>query len=71
MTQILPIPCNSCIHRIDDTTCRAFPKGIPEDIRVWGDPHNKPTTSQDNKIVWEFAPGTEPEYEDWKAFQEA
>ena len=71
MTEQLPIVCNSCLHRLTNTTCNAFPKGIPEDIRVWGDPHNTPTASQANKIVWEFAPGTEQEFQDWKNFQEA
>lgn len=71
MTQNLPIPCNSCGNRVSDMTCLAFPKLIPEEIRVWGDAHNKPTPNQENEIVWEFAPGTEPEFEEWKAFQEA
>lgn len=71
MTQILPTPCDSCINRKTDTECLAFPKGIPEEIRVWGDAHFKPTATQGNEIVWEFAPGTEPEFEDWKAFKEA
>jgi hypothetical protein len=69
--EILPIACDSCKNRISLTTCLAFPKGIPDDIKVWGSPHNTPTTSQANKIVWEFAPGTEPEFEAWKEFVEA
>lgn len=70
MTQKLPVVCDSCIHRLTDSTCEAFPKGIPDQFILDGEAHTTPTKSQGNKIVWKFAPGTEPEFEDWKAFQE-
>ena len=70
MTQVNPAACDSCANRVTTGTCLAFPQGIPDNILVWGEPHNSPTTSQKNKIVWEFAPVTEQEFEQWKAFVE-
>jgi hypothetical protein len=70
MTQILPSPCGSCIHRVGITKCRAFPQGIPEDIRVWGDAHNQPRPGQRNTVVWGFKRGTEEKFQDWKEVQE-
>jgi hypothetical protein len=69
--QTMPSSCNSCIHRISDNTCDAFPDLIPDQFILDGEPHTTPIPSQKNKIVWEFAPGTELEFEDWKKFQEA
>lgn len=69
--QIVPSACDSCIHRISDSTCDAFPDGIPEQFILGREAHTTPTKEQKNAIVWEFAPGTEPEFEDWKNFQEA
>jgi len=71
VSQNLPSICDSCIHRISDSTCDAFQEGIPERFILDGGSHTTPTKSQKNTIVWEFAPGTEPEFEDWKNFQEA
>ena len=70
MTENLPIICDSCLHRRTLSTCDAFPALIPEEILVWGDPHTSPTATQGNEIVWEFAPGTEPEFDTWKNFRE-
>jgi hypothetical protein len=70
MTTKLPVACDSCIRRLTDTTCQAFPEEIPDDILVWGEPHNTPTKGQKNTIVWEFAPGTEGEFQDWKESRE-
>lgn len=69
--QQVPSVCDSCIHRISDGTCDAFPGGIPEQFILDAEPHTTPTTSQKNKIVWEFAPGTETEFQDWKEYREA
>jgi len=69
--QQLPSVCNSCIHRRNETTCDAFPDGIPDEFLTWGEAHTTPTKSQKNQIVWEFAPGTETEFQDWKEFVEA
>jgi hypothetical protein len=70
MSHSLPIECNSCIHRLTNSSCRAFSQ-IPEDIVVWAAPHDKPTPSQKNEIVWQFKPGKESELEDWKSLQNA
>jgi len=69
--QTLPIVCNSCIHRLSAGTCEAFPKGIPEEFLIDAKPHTTPTSGQKNAIVWEFAPGTETEFQDWKDLVEA
>jgi hypothetical protein len=69
--QTLPSQCDSCANRINNTTCLAFPQGIPEDFLLWANSHNTPTKSQKNAIVWEFAPGTEQEFQTWKDLVEA
>jgi len=35
--------------------CKAFPKGIPEDISYGDNKHTKPIKNQKNKIVYEKA----------------
>lgn len=71
MTQRMPTPCDSCLHRRSDTTCAAFPQAIPEDVVVWGDNHAVVREGQKNAIVWTFKPGTEDQFQDWKDYQEA
>lgn len=34
-------PCETCIHNNDDGTCKAFPKGIPQEIRSGYNDHTK------------------------------
>lgn len=70
MVQKLPSVCDSCIHRRTDRTCDAFPNQIPDQFITWAEPHTTPISSQKNEIVWEFAPGTEPEFDQWKEFVE-
>lgn len=70
MSQNLPAQCDSCINRLTMGSCKAFAK-IPEEIVVWGEPHDKPTATQKNAIVWEFKPGKESELEDWKSLHDA
>lgn len=52
MTQIIP-PCFSCKNYLGDFKCKAFPKGIPEDIKTAKNPHTEPKKDQDNNIVYE------------------
>lgn len=66
MTTRSPSTCDSCIHRLSESTCQAFPRGIPEDILMDGALHNAPRKGQGNRIVWEFAPGTDQEFQNWK-----
>lgn len=66
----VPSACDSCIHRLTDGSCEAFTR-IPDRFIVWGESHTTPIPDQKNRVVWEFAPGTEPEFEDWKSLQEA
>ncbi|HZF64190.1 MAG TPA: hypothetical protein VEZ55_06895 [Chitinophagaceae bacterium] len=49
--------CFTCIHFIDDGkfTCKAFPKGIIEDILYGNSDHENPTPEQENNIVFEEA----------------
>jgi len=69
MTQIQPVACDSCIHRITATSCEAFDL-IPTRISTWGDPHNSPVKGQGNSITWDFAPGTQQEFDLWKSVME-
>ena len=40
MTQI--ITCPNCINYLGDLTCKAFPKGIPDEILLGNEDHTKP-----------------------------
>ena len=44
--------CDWCKHRIDEKTCKAFPKGIPEDILMSRHDHRNPYPG-DNGIMFE------------------
>lgn len=70
MTLLMPTMCMSCIHlnKTDPGRCKAFPKGIPENIRTWGEKHTEPVEGQNNTVVWELRPGAEEQFEDWKDF---
>lgn len=47
--------CWNCKHKSKpfDNTCKAFPKKIPLVILEGKNKHEKPLSSQDNKIVFE------------------
>lgn len=49
-----PTPiCLNCQYYNNDMTCKAFPKGIPENILFDGDNHNK-SVKGDNGIIFEL-----------------
>lgn len=56
MTGVQPV-CLDCKHLDRDNfagvTCKAFPKGIPEEILVMGNKHSKPLPEQGNDIIFE------------------
>lgn len=49
----IPI-CDKCIHCIDNKfSCKAFPKGIPDEILDGSFDHTKKHPLQDNDVVFE------------------
>lgn len=70
MTSKLPALCDSCKHlRSNGFSCPAFPKRIPDDIRVWGEDHRKIRAGQTGDTVWELKPGKEEELAAWEALR--
>jgi hypothetical protein len=57
MTTITPPKCSICRHfnlvPSIKPNCKAFPKGIPENIWLKGKDHSKPMKDQENDIVYE------------------
>lgn len=51
--KIVVPPCFTCKNYNGNYTCRAFPEGIPEDIKN-GAPHDKVRDDQTNDIVHEL-----------------
>ena len=51
----VPVPvCINCKHFNKDMwNCKAFPNGLPDEIRINGDPHTKPLPNQKNDIVFD------------------
>lgn len=47
--------CFDCKHFVDDGkfTCKAFPKGIPDEILYGDNDHQTPIEGQENSIVFE------------------
>lgn len=45
--------CITCKNYIQETKCKAFAKGIPDDILLGFNNHSKPLPDQDNDIVFE------------------
>jgi len=52
--------CISCVHRLEQTTCEAFPEGIPEEILMGDNPHISEFPG-DNGIQYEPAAVTKEE----------
>lgn len=65
--QFLPTLCASC-RFLKGRNCAAFPRGIPDEIFVWGGPHTEATPEQKNNVAWELKDGKEEEFEQWRAF---
>lgn len=63
--------CDSCVHRTGRTTCAAFPDGIPDEILVWAGTHYEPLPDQTNSVVYDFLPGMDAKWEEWRAIVEA
>ncbi len=61
---MLPTLCASC-KWFDDGKCPAFPKGIPEDIMVWGADHRSVLPQQEGTTVHVLQDGKEQAFEDW------
>lgn len=62
--------CDSCANRLSKTTCLAFPDGIPDDILVFAGTHYEPLQEQKNSVVYQFLPGMDQQWEDWRAIVE-
>lgn len=45
--------CNKCKWNYKDGTCRAFPRGIPDEILSGDNDHSEPLDDQDNNITFE------------------
>lgn len=69
MSRQTPSVCDSCVQRITADSCRAF-DSIPLDILSKGSTHDRPREFQRNDVVWEFAPGTEQEFDDWRRLRD-
>ena len=52
MTSFSPI-CFQCKNYTKDYNCKAFPKGIPNEILIWEFDHTEKYTGQENDIVFE------------------
>lgn len=73
MTSMMPVLCNSCLHRRSGgATCDAFPTGIPRGIVVYGDDHRTPAPNQGNDIVFELrsTPTAREDFQDWLGLQQ-
>ena len=46
-------PCISCKHLMDGIKCKAFPKGIPEEIFILGESDHTEPFKGDNGIQFE------------------
>ena len=44
--------CNQCKYRTKGILCKAFPKGIPDEILTGKNNHTKPLPEQKNDIVF-------------------
>lgn len=64
MTSRLPSVCASCAH-YDAGKCPAFPKGIPDDIVLWGGDHRSLWPGQTGTTVHVLKDGEESFFEDW------
>lgn len=45
--------CLYCKHYIGNSTCKAFPDGIPQVIYESKDKHSKPLEGQENSLTFE------------------
>ena len=67
----LPIICVSCKNYFPRKgTCRAFPKGVPEDIQLEGGDHRQPREG-DHGIQYEQKPGAQETFKQWASFNRA
>jgi hypothetical protein len=44
--------CQVCAHYIGDLKCEAFLDGIPQEILIGENPHEKPLNNQQNDLVF-------------------
>ena len=52
MTSFSPV-CFQCKNYTKEYNCKAFPKGIPNEILIWEFDHTEKYTGQENDIVFE------------------
>lgn len=52
MTTLTEWRCLFCKHYIGNSTCKAFPEGIPRVIYEGKDKHRKPLKGQKNDLVF-------------------
>jgi hypothetical protein len=65
MAETQPSVCDSCRHRITDVRCAAYTL-IPERYLLDQQAHTTVQDDQDRPLVWEFAPGTQREFQRWE-----
>ncbi len=44
--------CAECIHYVGDSSCKAFPEGIPEEIMAGDNDHKTPLPGQENDLIY-------------------
>jgi hypothetical protein len=64
VTTYMPNLCGSCVH-FDKGKCPAFPKGIPDDILLYGGDHRSLWPQQVGTTVHVLKDGEESFFEDW------
>ena len=63
--QIQLSPCLYCVHYNKDTTCKAFPSGVPDKYMECEDTHYRPLPDgSDNGICFDVIPALREQYED-------
>lgn len=65
MTTYNPNLCRSCLRlNSDGSTCAAYPDGIPDEIRVFGEDHRMPLPG-DHGLRYVFDERKAKDREDW------
>lgn len=67
MTTVMPSLCLACRRLKEDSTCAAFPEGIPLNIIFYGADHRQPVAG-DNGVLFEMSakPSAPGAFNDWR-----